>query len=271
MAFTITSVDWVASVSFRVPTPNEAREVVTPHCTFPFCVNLCIVHVGTRTAYIGIPENNITRGGFPNCWARNPLVSIGCASPASPSFRRRRGSGGSCSTLAFGRGRSSVGRMQAVHSNRMRLEGAGRACVDKRLQLGEREAIDLKQLLDAGFAVGERLHVVLDAVECNGHHAVTKADLCALKVFEFTIWAHAGLARRALDLSNGRPFVKRNARLADVFNGHEVLQVDEPRAQHRVDACNVKRYPSGHHSGGIKRNADVNPALPEIVGNLASV
>ena len=245
MAFTITSVDWVASVSFRVPTPNEARAVVTPHCTFPFCVNLCVIHVGTRTAHQGIPENNIARGGSPNCWARNPLVPIGCASPASPSFRRRRSSGGSCRTLALGRSRGSVGRVQTVHGNRMRLEGAGRACVDKRLQFGEREAIDLKQLLDAGFAVDERLHVVLDAVECNGHHAVTKADLRAEVVFVIAIRAHASRTRRALDLSEGRPFVKRNARFANVFNGQEELQVDEPGAQHRVDACNVKRYPSG--------------------------
>ena len=95
----------------------------------------------------------------------------------------------------------------------MRLEGAGRACVDKRLQFGERKAIDLKQLPSTSCAVGKKLHVVLDAVECNGHPAVTKADLCALKVFVFTIRAHAGLTRRALDLSDGWPFVKRNARM----------------------------------------------------------
>jgi hypothetical protein len=153
----------------------------------------------------------------------------------------------------------------------MRLEGAGRACVDKRLQFGERKAIDLKQLLDASFAVGERLHVVLDAVECNGHHAVTKADLRADVVFVIAIRAHAGLTRRTLGLSDGRPFVERNARIANIFNGQEELRVDEPGAQHRVGASNVKRYPSGHHSGGIKRNADVDPALPEIVRNLASV
>ena len=61
----------------------------------------------------------------------------------------------------------------------MRLEGAGRAFIDELLQFVEREAIDLKQLLDASRAVGEGLHIVLDAVECNGHHAVTKTNLSA--------------------------------------------------------------------------------------------
>src|SRR5665648_354409 len=108
----------------------------------------------------------------------------------------------------------------------MRIKGACRAFINKLLQTPERKAIDLEQLPSTSCAVGKKLHVVLDAVECNGHPAVTKADLCALKVFVFTIRAHAGHIRRALNLSLAWPLVKRNARLADILHGREELRLN---------------------------------------------